>query len=106
MVSRFIVIAVAQSVLGAKNQVNHSVADGVENLCVKISVSDRLTDSFVVESVGLRHFQIVAGGKTDDSVIDGTPVADNNALKAPFVTEDFILKSVVIRAVYAVDAVV
>ena len=70
------------------------------------AVFERFVNAFVVESFASRHFKIKSCFYAFAAVVNRAPVAHDDTLETPFVTEYVGEKTLVVGKVFAVETIV
>ncbi len=83
-----------------------SLHHAVEQLFVKLSALYGFDYLLVCRSAATWHFQIKSCLDCLDTVVESVPIADDDALKAPFFSQYIGEKSLVVRQIHAVELVV
>ena len=97
------------AVLGSpENPVQQPLHGGVQFFLGNDTVFHSLFHAAAVVLRGGRagHFQVDSGPKALNAVLDGSPVSDHKAVKAPRFAQNFVVQQIVFRAVAAVDLIV
>ena len=106
MVRFFVVGIAAETFFRLENKVKECVNAPVEHFNRKLTSAHGVRNFFVVIASGGGHFKVVAGNDALNAVVCCAPVGNNNAVKAPFVAQNGLLKLLVIGAVDTVKLVI